>query len=329
MQTFLRFLARLGFSARPGTPRRRPAPRQLFTRTYITGCVVLLVVLCACSFALIGLREADEAPGPTPGEEALGAPATALPPTRFPRATPARLPTATQESVPQMPAGSGTPAMPEGLVRAQVERVIDGDTIAVLIDGRSERVRMIGIDTPESVHPSQPVECFGREASAYAAELMSGQVVYLEEDPSQDSRDRYGRMLRYVWLEDGRLVNLVMIAEGYAFEYTFETPYKYQGAFQQAEQTARAQEAGLWSPATCDGQQRPAGEVPALLATEVLVPTPPPAPGAGCDPAYPDVCIPPPPPDLNCGDISARRFTVRPPDPHGFDGDNDGVGCER
>ena len=216
------------------------------------------------------------------------------------------------------------PRMPDGLPQAEVVAVIDGDTVDVRLNGTVERLRMIGIDTPETVDPNRPVECFGREASAHARELLGGKTVRLEEDPSQDSRDRYGRALRYVWLPDDRLFNLEMLAGGFANEYTYQMPYKYQALFRAAQDAARAQQLGLWSPATCNGNS----DQPAPAPRPSPPPQPPP-PGGSCDPSYPDVCIPPPPPDLDCGDIPYRNFRVLPPDPHRLDGrDGDGIGCE-
>ncbi|GAB4446340.1 MAG: hypothetical protein OHK0015_49460 [Chloroflexi bacterium OHK40] len=183
---------------------------------------------------------------------------------------------------------AGYPSMPEGLEPARVINIIDGDTIDVAIGGREERVRLIGIDTPESVDPRRPVECFGVEASAAASALLDGQTVWLEEDPSQDSRDRHGRLLRYVWLEDGRMANLEQIAGGFAFEYTYDTPYRYREAFRLAERAARDAGIGLWSSNTCAGQSIPAGTTPAPTAagqappatTPACPPTPDPASAA-------------------------------------------------
>ncbi len=135
-----------------------------------------------------------------------------------------------------------------------VTSVTDGDTIRVDIDGQSTRVRLIGIDTPEVNDPRKPVQCFGREASRRARELMDGTQVWLEYDPSQSRRDRYGRTLAYVWLADAVLVNEEMVNEGFAHEYTYGAPYKYRDIFRIAEQAARAAERGLWSPATCAGE---------------------------------------------------------------------------
>lgn len=135
-----------------------------------------------------------------------------------------------------------------------VVRVVDGDTVDVLLeDSRRERLRLIGMDTPELYDPRKPVQCFAREASARAHELLDGQRVSIEGDPSQDTRDRYGRLLAYLWLDDATLFNLRMIAEGYAHEYTYHLPYRYQAEFKEAERQAREQQRGLWSPGTCDG----------------------------------------------------------------------------
>ena len=124
------------------------------------------------------------------------------------------------------------------------------DTIHVSVNDQKVKIRMIGLDTPEVVDPRKPVQCFGREASARAKTILGGQAVYLETDPSQDTIDKYGRTLAYVWV-NGRLFNLDMIADGYAFEYTYDLPYRYQADFKAAENDARAQSRGLWSPGAC------------------------------------------------------------------------------
>ena len=133
-----------------------------------------------------------------------------------------------------------------------VVKVIDGDTISVNIDGRVETLRLIGINTPETVDPRKPVECFGKEASDKAKELLTGKKVYLEADNTQGERDKYSRLLRYVWLEDGTFFNKKMISDGYAYEYTYDTIYKYQTEFKQAEIEARTTKKGLWADNVCD-----------------------------------------------------------------------------
>lgn len=135
----------------------------------------------------------------------------------------------------------------------EVIRVIDGDTIDIQIDGKIERLRLIGINTPETVDPRKPVECFGREASDKAKTLLVGKKVALESDPSQGERDKYSRLLRYVFLEDGTNFNLEMIATGYAYEYTYEGEYRYQSSFKSAQKSAEANNLGLWG-ANCASQ---------------------------------------------------------------------------
>jgi micrococcal nuclease len=127
-----------------------------------------------------------------------------------------------------------------------VERVVDGDTVIVLRDGAEERVRLLGIDTPESVKPDSPVECFGPEASARTAELLTGRSVWLENDPTQATVDQYGRTLAYAWLDESTLVNLVLVAEGYAYEYTYDVPGVHQAALAAAQDEASAAGLGLW-----------------------------------------------------------------------------------
>lgn len=131
-----------------------------------------------------------------------------------------------------------------------VVKVIDGDTVDVMVNGKKERIRMIGVNTPETVDPRKPVECFGKEASNKAKSLLVGKKVSLEKDDTQGDRDKYSRLLRYVVLADGTNVNLSMIKEGYAYEYTYNLPYKYQSDFKNAQKLAMDQKKGLWG-ATC------------------------------------------------------------------------------
>jgi micrococcal nuclease len=228
---------------------------------------------------------------------------------------------------------------------ASVINVVDGDTVDVqLEDGTTERIRLIGIDTPEVLDPRTPVQCFGREASAHAHELLDGQAVGIEFDPSQGERDIYGRLLAYVWLSDGRNLGEVMIADGFAHEYTYDQPYAYVDAFRAAQDLATASQAGLWSPATCAGDTtRPAGPPPVAEAPQ---PEPTPAPAA---PAFQPVAPAPKPaqpsytgrydpfgPDRDCGHFSthaeAQAFFLAAGGPatdrHRLDADRDGVACE-
>ena len=135
----------------------------------------------------------------------------------------------------------------------RVSNVVDGDTVDVQYEGATDRVRLLGIDTPETVDPNRPVGCYGKEASARAKELMLNQNVRLEFDSSQAHRDKYDRLLAYIYLEDGQMINRKLVAEGYAYEYTYNSPYKYQKDFKGIEAIAKSLNRGLWSPDTCNG----------------------------------------------------------------------------
>jgi micrococcal nuclease len=139
--------------------------------------------------------------------------------------------------------------VPRGWQEAEVVRVVDGDTIVVRVEGREERVRYIGIDTPESVQPDMPVECFGREASRENERLVEGRTVYLEKDVSDT--DRFGRLLRYVHVDDPRsgerlFVNLELVRRGYGGAVTFPPDVRHERDFRAAEREAREAGRGLW-----------------------------------------------------------------------------------
>ncbi len=134
----------------------------------------------------------------------------------------------------------------------RVTKVVDGDTIHIDMQGTSETVRLIGINTPETVDPRRPVQCFGKEASNKAKELLEGQKVRVETEASQGERDKYGRLLGYVTREDGLFFNQYMVEEGYAYEYTYRVPYKYQSQFKAAQKAAQTDGKGLWAPGVCE-----------------------------------------------------------------------------
>ncbi len=142
--------------------------------------------------------------------------------------------------------------VPEGKLYKVLE-VVDGDTIGVAIDGEVRKVRFIGMDTPETRKPNTPVQCFGKEASAYTTKLLASKNVVLKNDPTQAKEDRYGRMLAYVYTEDGIFVNKKLVEDGYAFEYTYNVPYQFQKEFKTAERLARENGKGLWAADTCKG----------------------------------------------------------------------------
>ena len=138
----------------------------------------------------------------------------------------------------------------------RVARVVDGDTFTIKLGSQTTKVRVIGIDTPESVDPRRPVQCFGKQASARASALLSGKNVWLEVDPNQDTRDRFGRLLRFVWIDNTSDFGLTMIRDGFALEYTYDLPYRYQAQYRSAQVAAKETDAGLWSPSTCAGNTK-------------------------------------------------------------------------
>ena len=201
---------------------------------------------------------------------------------------------------------NASPADPQTARTALITHVVDGDTIDVEVGQREIRIRLIGIDTPETVDPSEPVQCFGPEASAFTEQQLDGEQVRLEFDVERI--DPYNRTLAYVW-RGNQLFNEVLVSRGFALVTTYPPNVKYVDRFIAAQRDARSHERGLWG-AVCNEQPVSTG-------------------GGNCDrQSYPTVCIPPYPPDLDCGDVPFTYFEVKPPDPHGFDGNNDGVGCE-
>ncbi|MFA5129735.1 MAG: thermonuclease family protein [Patescibacteria group bacterium] len=151
-----------------------------------------------------------------------------------------------------------------------VTHVVDGDTFDVNMNGKTERIRMIGVDTPETVDPRKPVQCFGKEASDKMKSLITNQKVILEADPSQGERDKYDRLLRYAFLSDGRNIGLYLIQEGYAHEYTYNTPYKYKQVFKDAENSAREFKKGLWADNACsDATDSPTVQSEPLMPSSV------------------------------------------------------------
>ncbi len=140
----------------------------------------------------------------------------------------------------------------ENIGRVLVSRVIDGDTLKIKIGEKEDTVRLIGINTPESVDPRTTVECFGIESSDRMTELVEGKEVLVAKDPTQSERDKYNRLLAYVYLTDGTLLNQKMIEKGYAFEYTHIVPYEFQTEFKEAESEAREKGLGLWDRSVCD-----------------------------------------------------------------------------
>ncbi|HSS72068.1 MAG TPA: thermonuclease family protein [Gaiellaceae bacterium] len=211
---------------------------------------------------------------------------------------------------------------------AKVRSVYDGDTLT-LTDG--QRVRLLQVDTPELGSG----ECYSRAAHRVLLSLVPpGTAVTLDTDPALDRVDRYGRLLRYV-LHGGLNVNLELVRRGAAAPYFYVGERgRYAPALMRAAQSAKAAKRGLWGacPRTLLDPDRAVDTGISGPPAKAHTITPVASPGSNCAPSYPTVCIPPPPPDLDCKDVPDRHFTVRwdvpDPDPHHFDGNHDGLGCE-
>lgn len=131
----------------------------------------------------------------------------------------------------------------------RVVRVVDGDTLLAEIGGTRVRIRLIGVNSPESVKPNAPVECYGPEASAFTKSIATpGRQVLIEHDPVVGDTDRYGRTLAYVWTENGQLsLNERLLTAGAAREFDFDDqPYRMRDAFRADERRARSDRDGLW-----------------------------------------------------------------------------------
>lgn len=193
---------------------------------------------------------------------------------------------------------------------SRVTRVVDGDTVEAHYGGQVVDVRLIGIDTPETVHPSQPVGCLGKEASAFTERNLEGEPIRLEFDIERT--DRYGRLLAYVWIGD-KLFNEQILAKGFAQVSTYPPNVKYEDRFIKAQRQARNNNRGLWAPNACPEPEAPQGISGGG--------------GGKCDPNYKGTCVPVVSYDLDCSDISGSVQVVGE-DKHGFDADGNGYGCE-
>jgi len=294
-------------------------------------CVALSGVLCACQSKTI-------IPTGTPVATAtLTLPAR---PARTPTATATATATSTPAPAPtSTPKPTATPTLtptPAGEA-AQVLEIVDGDTIKVQIEGEIFTVRYIGIDTPETKHPSKPVEWMGAEATEANRALVEEQLVYLVKDVSET--DRYGRLLRYVYLADGTFINAELVRQGYAQVSTYPPDVALEEVFIAAQTEARTVQRGLWQPTptatatlrpTATATRRPATATPRPAATPKPLPTasPAPPPSQGCDCSSNR---------YNCGDFRTHaaaqacfQFCIDQGrgDIHRLDADNDGIACE-
>ncbi len=271
-----------------------------------------LAVACLAAAALAGCAGTDEGGTSPSGTDAATVPAA--PP-----------PGITRD-------GSGGAPVLSGIVT----RIIDGDTIRVEVRGFETPVRLLGIDTPETRRPGGAVQCFGPAASERIGRLLpEGRRVRLVTDPSQDTRDRYGRLLAYVYTP-GRAggagsVNYALVAAGYAKVYVFgRVRFRHAALFEAAEASARRRGLGLWG-APCRGDtskpDEPRSSGPGTAPLPFAAPASPPSPASACDPGYRGACVPRYPPDVDCADVGAV-VTVVGGDLHHLDGNGDGTGCE-
>ena len=210
-------------------------------------------------------------------------------------------------------------------LQGHITRAVDGDTVKVEVRGFEDTVRLIGIDTPETKRPGTPVQCFGPQASAWTARLLPpGREVRLVTDPTQDTRDRYGRLLAYVYTA-GRSgaagsVNYGLVVAGFARAYVYDPsgPFRYASGFLGAERRARRSGAGLWGP-PCDGvtdRPAPSGATRAARGAS-----------GRCDPHYVGACVPLSSSDVDCDQVPGPVRVVGA-DPDHLDGDGDGRACE-
>ncbi len=193
--------------------------------------------------------------------------------------------------------------------RGTVTYVVDGDTVDVrLASGKRERIRVLGIDAPERG------ACHSREASARTKRLALGRKVVLRGDATQDTRDRYGRLLAYVWLPGGKDLGYRLVADGVAKVVVFDEPFRRVSAYRRAERAAQGALLGLWKACGAGG--------PKTIAQ-------PPNGIESCAEGY-SPCLPVVG-DLDCADVRAlgqAPVRVTGSDPYRLDGDGDGWGCE-
>ncbi len=284
----------------------------------IFGCSSILLFCCLCSFVLRLAAPTRESAQVTPEEKTaianMKSTLTAAPldtkEALNPIATNSPLPneiiiaTETPAQIPITGNIIGADCIPNTQgINASVVGVIDGDTIDVKIDNQTYRVRYIGMDTPEDTTTKEP---FGAQATEQNRLLVEGKTVVLYKDVSET--DKYDRLLRFV-IADDVFVNFELVRLGSAEVTTYPPDVSCQENYLEAQREAQGALVGLWGlPIATSTLSSPSNEK--------------------CDPSYPKVCIPPPPPDLDCPDIPYDNFQVLPPDPHRFDRDGNGIGCE-
>ena len=249
------------------TPHRAPPVGQTTKRSRTlpktVWALMAIALVLLMGKAVVAVGETALTSSPTPSRPAVGSP-TSPAPVPTPTGSVSAEPSASATSR----AKAATPASPEPKAAAVplvvVAGVVDGDTIKVSLGGTTERVRVIGIDTPELAQR----QCFAQQAASKMQSLVQSKKVRLVADPTQADRDRYGRLLRHVNLADGRSVAQLLIAGGFGREYTYDRPYAGRTAYLAAQRSARSKHLGVWS----------SGCAPAAVPLVPAVPKPSPKP---------------------------------------------------
>ncbi len=206
-------------------------------------------------------------------------------------------------------------------------RVVDGDTIEVTEWFSTYKVRLIGIDSPEKYNVPL-VECYANEATEHLIKLMGDNVKISGPDDSQDDVDKYGRKLRYIYTDDGLTnINQQMVADGYAYEYTYDNAYEFQTEFKKAEAAAREAQLGLWAKDTCSGERQKSESLNSETEIDDQAEAKEVKQDNDCDANYTGQCVPIASHDLDCNSVSGTVEVVGT-DIHRFDRDGDGYGCE-
>ncbi len=225
--------------------------------------VVVFILVAALTVALLAFRGGEPPPAtepqvtkvetkpapPPPAPVKVAPPAPKAPEPKEPE--PEKVPgPAPQTPPPEAPTEKAEksdtpPGVPTTALKAKVIRCFDGDTILVSLGGKEEKIRMKGVDTPETVHPTKPVQRYGKEASDFTKKRLDKKTVWIE--PDKGGRDQYGRMLGFVWCEDGTCHNATLIREGYAHAYT-RYPFDRMDEYKRLEREAKDAKRGLWGP---------------------------------------------------------------------------------
>lgn len=294
--------------------------------------VLLALLVAACA----------SAGGPTAGDSVIFVlPAGPASPALAATATPGPTPSPTSTSTPTPLPTAAPPS-----ARYGVSNVITADTFEVLVGGRPNLVRLIGVVAPQAIEP-QRQECFGREAQTASKALVERKVVRMEFDPSVGGRDAEGRVPVYMWLPDDTFLNEVLVREGLAVVDATSPSYKSREVITLAQRYTQENGRGMWPTQRCGGykplppvqknltqpqpQLQPQLEPkPAPTAKPSPIETPDQRqPGMNsCDASYDGVCIPSPPPVITCAQLGFKKFRVFSPDPHNFDLGRNGIGCE-